>query len=329
MGPLPRYRDKPHSKKAPEVPLPLAIEVHPSPICQLSCSYCHSINPVEGVSIYGRGHLLTIAEYRTVFAALREHGVERCVISGGGEPFLYPNSLELIAAAHKSFNEVHIYSNGLSPLLRRAVSLERIVASMRSIRFSLHNDTIVNPRLRDTFAAAIHNIHVSAALNVMKPEISVSVLPTTISDMRAMVTLLDTISEKVDSIEIKALLVNRGGSAEVRGLASILETASAGTQAKVRWRDEANDYPMVPIQCWAFARSLVIDPYGNVRICCVRAHLPLTDVACIGHINELAPDLWVARAKQRQASIGLGKCHQCSERDRIFSSEYSPNAQNN
>lgn len=317
---LPRYNAPPIASAA----LLDTIELHPSPACQLSCAYCHSINPIEGETIYGTRPLVPFSEYETSLPRLRKNGVKNCVISGGGEPLLYHRFENLLDLSLRTFEQVHLYSNGLSPLIRVGV-LDGLMSQLESIRLSLHDTTLANPKLRSAFSNALTTLRKGAR----SPRVvAVSLLLSTVTDVSAAAHILNSHSDDIDTIEIKYLL-RAAPSVTTRNEQMFMAMLAREIRARIIWRTEAFDVPQIPVTCWAFLRSLVIDPYGNVRVCCVRAHLPEVDAACLGHLSEADTVLWRERALDRQAEFGAGKCLQCSDRDRIFSASIQFNRRAN
>jgi hypothetical protein len=86
----------------------------------------------------------------------------------------------------------------------------------------------------------------------------------------------------------------------------------------IHTRGSAIDGQKVSDRCYSAYRTVVIDPYGGVHLCCMRAHMSKGDVAYIGSIrlNKLTDIL--DNAQQSMNLAGPTLCWSCSHRDLDF-----------
>jgi len=86
---------------------PASIEIHPTNICQLKCSFCYYRNFVQEESIPLNTMLTLIDDLHTM-------GVKAVIISGGGEPLLYPHIKTVIKSIAVKGISLGINTNGIA-----------------------------------------------------------------------------------------------------------------------------------------------------------------------------------------------------------------------
>ena len=89
------------------IPFPRVVEIMPSNICNHTCKGCHSkalhnINPL----------FLNFRRLKALIDEFSKIGVEGMEISGGGEPLLYPQVVDLIKYANDKKIKVGLITNG-------------------------------------------------------------------------------------------------------------------------------------------------------------------------------------------------------------------------
>ena len=93
-----------------EDPYPVTLEIHPTDICNQKCKYCF---------FGGRGYKSTrtepkmdVEEYRCLFTEMKEIDLIELKISGGGEPLLHPQIVEILRSARETGLTTRLTTNG-------------------------------------------------------------------------------------------------------------------------------------------------------------------------------------------------------------------------
>lgn len=275
----PRYKEDRlavESARSGAPPRPSILELHPSPVCQLRCVYCHSMAPPKNSTVYASpiSLLLTTHEYDMLLRQFVQLGGETVVISGGGEPFLYKHILDLLTLVRKHGLAGHIYTNGIAPLLRDSPAV-RAICRLDSIRFSLHA-SMSRHQWNECFAS-IRNIDAHRKSLGSDLVITASLLIDTLIPQRLAELASDLPAEACDSVELRHTLGNAATADGQAAVEAVLRDVSS-----LSHRVESADVPLVPLRCAALYRSLVVDPYGGYRTCCLRAHHPTSDFSHLG-----------------------------------------------
>jgi len=101
-----RHRDKLEAYKRGDANTIISTHISPEGSCNLKCSYCSVANR----DTHERIELSAIKEY---VLKLKSLGLKACILSGGGEPTLYPEFNELVSWLHDSMNlKVALITNG-------------------------------------------------------------------------------------------------------------------------------------------------------------------------------------------------------------------------
>ena len=110
---------------------PLVIYLEPTSICNLSCPMC----PVAiGLSEYSYPEKLLSWELIEKMEEALENGL-RCFLSGGGEPFLHPDFLEIIKFIKK--RELEIIFNTNATLITQKIAEELVALQVDCISISV------------------------------------------------------------------------------------------------------------------------------------------------------------------------------------------------
>lgn len=108
---------------------PIFVEFNLTDICNLRCSWCISENC--------RSHdTIDLGVANQFLSDFSKHGGKAVTLSGGGEPTLHPNFLQILESAYNYGLDVGLMTNGVFP----ARYLESIDRMCRWVRFSL--DTV-------------------------------------------------------------------------------------------------------------------------------------------------------------------------------------------
>lgn len=95
---------------------PVMVDIHPTLACQNKCSFCISANfHVSGVerSNFNRKHQLDYDVLQDVIYELSEMNVRSVQLTGGGEPTLYQNFVDLLYELKNSGIRVGLITNGI------------------------------------------------------------------------------------------------------------------------------------------------------------------------------------------------------------------------
>lgn len=304
--------------KSGSTPRPTVLEIHPSPICQLGCAYCHSMSSPLDKTIYSSGkRLLAVEEYAQIFEEFVSLGGTEVVISGGGEPLLYPNIIDLIEAASHVGLRIHIYTNGLTKRYFLVESLELWLPKITSVRFSLHYST--GPQRMPDVLTAIHNTVSCRNHLMLQVKVHTAVLVDTYPRTELERLLTQIAAGNSDCIELRIVIPPSRVATQVLH-ESIRFLREIGCEdSRISTRMSADSMPLVPSKCFSLYRNIVIDPYGGFRLCCMRAHYPETDFSYIGSVHEISLSVALSAGVKQMALAGSGACDVCSVRDSYFS----------
>ncbi len=112
-----------------QMPIPKTVEFFISNLCNHSCIDCHSqvlrrFNP----------KFLELEKFKEIIDEISKLGVEGIEISGGGEPLLHPNLIEMIGYANFKKIKVGLITNGID--IKKNM-IKSLVSGLLFIRFAL------------------------------------------------------------------------------------------------------------------------------------------------------------------------------------------------
>jgi hypothetical protein len=301
-----------------EPPRPTALEIHPSPACQLRCPYCHSLSSGLSETVYSLGEqLLSLEEYATLFGEFAALGGTDLVVSGGGEPLLYPGYGKLVDLAFDQGLRIHVYTNGIASPRFSSSSLVQWLPRVTSLRFSLHQSvgTLLLPKvLANIVASLTARVKMGAG-----PRVHVGVLVDAFADAERQAILDAVVQADVDSVELRVVLPPSPQANQILSQSESLLRAGGLDDDRIHARIAPEADVLVPRQCLSLFRNVVVDPFGGFRLCCMRAHYPSSDHSFIGSTRDtsLRAALTSGIANMRRA--GRGNCQTCSVRDSEFS----------
>lgn len=117
------------------------VHLHPTLRCNLRCRHCYSTSSPGAKPGLSGARILPYLDYLK-----REHGYNVLSVSGG-EPLLYPELPELLAAAHEIGYHTQLVSNGMLLGSRRA---QRVLDHTDSLAVSIDGDRELHNALRDS-----------------------------------------------------------------------------------------------------------------------------------------------------------------------------------
>jgi hypothetical protein len=258
------------------------LEFHPGTACSLQCVFCY-----RGGADYGGGSrplsVTRIEHLIDEFAAL---GGRELFVSGGLEPLSRPEAtLAALRCAHARQLRVRLYTNGMATALREPAVRGALVAHADWIRFSKHGISehvfrkVERPRARNArLKAAIDNF---AGLRRWRgtcdrPELGVAflVVPQNVHELFSAGCFWRDVG--ADFLDVRVDMTT--GLSAMDNVQSVL--ADFGAQAavgrfdplRVSLRDEpAGRAARQPSYCWVPRVKPVVDPWGVVWACCLRA----------------------------------------------------------
>jgi organic radical activating enzyme len=297
---------------------PDILEIHPSPVCQLKCGYCHSMSSDLNETIYSSGQsLMKVDEYACLLAAFWDLGGTQLVVSGGGEPFLYPAIADVLALAKDIGFEIHVYTNGLTGKYFHKPALDRWLKCCASVRISLHNQA-----WREHKSQVVSATEACCTVRdqmLRGPRIHLGILTDGYTDDEFFSVLKSVRELAVDLIELRITLPSSPEAISRLAVLLALAKASLGPTSNVVARSLDKHIPEVPLKCFALHRNLVIDPYGGFRLCCMRAHFPKSDFSFIGSVRSTSLRTALVAGLEKMQLAGAGICETCSVRDAEFS----------
>ena len=305
-------------------PKPVILEIQPSPICQLKCSYCHSeSSPTNKLKQIDK--LLSLNEYGFLFDEFRGLDGEDLVISGGGEPLLYPDHIGLVQKASISHLRVHLYTNGLAEEYFSPRTLSLWFPKITSIRFSLHPTIYRSEKLRLKFFNAIRSVMQFRIDFNLQTLINIALLVDQYTEQDINDLFSDPTIARADYIELRPSIPYSSKSNLRLQAAHGLAISKGIHEGQLNTRFLPDDFHPVPTRCYALYRSLVIDSFSGFRICCLRSHLAPEDISYLGstRINSITKALSIGVNNMTMA--GKNVCAACSFRDSYFSSEIIEN----
>ena len=256
---------------------------------------------------------LTVDEYAALVADFRALGGQHLVISGGGEPTLFPGFVQVLASGAEQGLSTHVYTNAVHAGMFTSGRLADWLPSVTSLRVSLH-----------TFAAGMPHPRVWLALAAVAEatttqQVSVAIFPQAFSDdvLREIAGRLSDLSPTV-KVELRLTLPAQPDAVDLSAARSLLIAGGIPREA-ISTRGQEPGIPGVPRRCAAVYRSITVDPYGGIRVCCMRAHLPWGDPAHVGNTRTGGLVSALDAARRAMNELGRGTCTTCAQRDSAFS----------
>lgn len=90
---------------------PIVLHIMPTEICNLRCVFCSVAQRGENGKLFPN---LTLDQIKYVISKLKPLGLKAVILSGGGEPSVYPNINELMRFLHDSGLDIGMISNGIA-----------------------------------------------------------------------------------------------------------------------------------------------------------------------------------------------------------------------
>ncbi|WP_433658000.1 radical SAM protein [Nocardia sp. CA-128927] len=136
-----RVPDRPERIRAHEPVLSETVEIHPTRgTCNYRCAMCLWSDQQEltyATKQLDTGGLMTAGGWIRLLGELRENGVHRLVISGGGEALINPELPSILTRAAELGFEIHVYTTGFS--IRPGSPLFEALLRCHRVRFSIHS----------------------------------------------------------------------------------------------------------------------------------------------------------------------------------------------
>ena len=128
----------------------------------------------------------------------------------------------------------------------------------------------------------------------------------------------DLIVPGLDSLELRSTV--QLDLAEKAGIVQTIGTLTRACSASnVECEVRIDGIDSTPRRCFAVYTSAVVDPFFNLRVCCMRAHLGTDDGAFLGSLFDVDLQDALATSVARMKDLGGKHCLSCSSRTRRFS----------
>jgi len=299
--------------KQGKMPKPRMAIVYPTYLCNHNCLGC------DYTRLNQSKHSFSQRQFIKVIDQLIDIGVQGIEFCGGGEPTLHPDLAEVVDKLIKHNISFGFLTNGTN--LNRKLQ-KQLVESGSYCRVSLESATEKTFNLykrpvneKGSFKNVVKNIKSLVSLrnnNLAKTKLQISIKYTVDSNNHSDVVKAVVLAEKlkVDSVQFKL----------ARNVPSELKDKDILKQLKKDIADLRHSYPDLRImanfekshlkgKCWLAPLQLVVDPYGDVYICCYYHHR-IKD-HCLG--NMLKKDLitiWNSeKAKRKLTQININDCN--------------------
>jgi MoaA/NifB/PqqE/SkfB family radical SAM enzyme len=284
---------------------PSVLELHLGPACPCACVFCFSKGESSLASecaSYRPGpdaRLLDSTQVLSIVHTLAEHGCEVINLSGGLEPFSSPVTVQVLDQMPEQMR-AYVFTNGVPTRLSDEV-LERVVQRAHQLRFSIHAATpetysVVQMPHRSDGQASFRRVvdRVKSAISCRDrllvagkkaAEIGVTFLtvPSNCDELEDALLMwaelgVDRFSIGNDALEENAHtgVLTHTQKAKVQEVSKrYQEIADAGglNGMRVRPSRESVQSALPAAQkCYAPLGKVVVDPYGHLWTCCMRAH---------------------------------------------------------
>lgn len=123
---------------------PIVLHVMPTEVCNLRCIFCSVSQRGENGKLYPD---LKINQIKKVVRNFKKMGLKAVILSGGGEPTLYPHINELLEFLYKEKLEIGLISNGVSLKKIKPKNLHYLTWIRISINSLDYLDDIEIPKL--------------------------------------------------------------------------------------------------------------------------------------------------------------------------------------
>lgn len=300
-------------------PRPDILECHPSPFCQLTCSYCHSkwigVNE-KSVHLNNnqnwRTNLIAIDQFKKLFEEFKQLGGQYIVISGGEEPALYPDFLKLLKVCNEMDFRPHVYTNGVADVI--ANNIYEILQRTSSIRISIHSSAGFNNIMR--IIGYLRKIHISDDTLLKKVHIAMYEDIFELGEKKA-VRVISELSKIPINIEIKNILGGLANNETVcrYHMDKMYELFVKYGTGKIIVKNAGSGKTD---KCFSIYRSVIVDPYGGVHTCCMRAHLSNDDFGHLGNIKHHTLQEILDDYNPLRINKYIDNCRMCSDRDYEF-----------
>ncbi|MBU2044053.1 MAG: radical SAM protein [Candidatus Omnitrophica bacterium] len=299
--------------KQGKMPKPRMAIVYPTYVCNHSCLGC------DYIRLNKTKHSLSERQFMKVINQLIDIGVQGIEFCGGGEPTLHASLPKVLDKLIKHNITFGFLTNGTN--LNQKLQ-EQLVKKGSYCRVSLESATekIFNFYKRPInkkagFENVLKNIKNLVSLRnscLPQTKLQISIKYTVDNNNFSDVTKAVKFAEelKVDSIQFKL----------ARNVDSELKDSRLVKKLKKEVAQMKHDYPDLRImanfeksqlkdKCWLAPLQLVVDPYGDVYICCYYHHRIKNH--CLG--NMLKQDLktiWHSKKTQKKlAEIDINDCN--------------------
>lgn len=277
-------------------PFPLILEIHPSGVCNQRCSYCSWR--------FSYSDRLNLDDYYRLFEEMKVLGINRLSISGNGEPFMNPDTPNII---------LYALNNGLNiRLVTNATLLDsyEILYRLDEIRISLDSTEknayiLTRGSTESQYNRALENLkNLCRNRKNGKPFIGVTFILTA-SNMDLTQSVRDVLNMGVDYVIIKYDIYNP---------VNLSHIFFDDPRVQVR---NGNSTPIG--RCFIPYFKIAINPKGDVFSCCLGAQPNETNGYKLGHYpTQTLSDIWRQSREMRYEAMKKIGCQFCNYTDNII-----------
>jgi len=299
--------------KQGKMPKPRMAIVYPTYLCNHSCLGC------DYTRLNRTKHSLSQRQFINVINQLIDIGVQGIEFCGGGEPTLHPYLAKVVDKLIKNNISFGFLTNGTN--LNKKLQ-KQLVEYGSYCRISLESATEKTFNFykrpaneKSGFKEVVKNIKSLCSLrndNLAKTKLQISIKYTVDSNNYQDVVKAVILAEKlkVDAVQFKL----------ARNVPSELKDKDILRQLKKDIADIRHSYPDLRVmanfekshlkgRCWLAPLQLVVDPYGDVYVCCYYHHR-IKDHRLGNMLKKDLKAIWYSKeTKRKLAQINIDDCN--------------------
>jgi len=280
-------------------PAPVNFEIHLTDRCCNKCYYCSAWEAKKGAKEMKHMQALSCINF------IRHVGAKAVTFSGGGEPFMHPNAVELIKHASHIGLDVGVITNGVK--VTKEVSKELLkIKNLKWIRFSFDAITTEQYReIRGTNDFELVKQNIKDMLELKTTDVTIGVQNVVnkynYANIDEFTKMCKKEFPKIDYIQVRPIEVKLGEHPytpeqlkEIKPMLSLSE--ALGAMISDKWDLIFGKREFGFSKCWCSNIIPTINSEGNVYICC---HMNRVPEYLIGNVKEMVgPDSFFENIKE-------------------------------
>jgi len=249
-----------------KIPLPKTIEFFVSNRCNHNCIDCHSkvlhrLNP----------KFLKLKKFKEIIDEISRVGVEGIEISGGGEPLLHPDIIEMIKYSNSKRIKVGLITNGIN--IKREM-IRPLISNLLFIRFALDaadRETYQKIHGQDDYTTLLNNIRIlvrEQKRDGSKVSIGLKFLASKINYKEILKASILAKELKVDYIRFRRIRssIYELSDSELKEVDNLMKKANVLNSNKFQILDSTQHLPL-ETKCYLTPLHPCIDASGEVYLC--------------------------------------------------------------